>query len=652
MIKYRPEIDGLRTLAVLPVILFHLGFSWMSSGYLGVDVFFVISGFLITSIITKELNANDFSFKKFWLKRVKRIMPALLFMVLSVLVIFPFLIFKGDINYLITDAIAAIFSYANFNAWLNFGDYWGNRAESSFFLHCWSLSLEEQFYLFYPVILFIAFKKKYSPSIILGSILLLSFLLFVIGVIKFPSPTFYMLPTRAWQLCTGGFLAVLNSKKTRNINKQGDISFFSGFGVLILLLSYLIPSSEGIDFLAVLPTIGAFLVIKYSSQKDFFGRLLGNKVMVLIGKMSYSLYLWHWPIIVFFKKYYNHKLDEIEANFLSIVFTIIFASLSYYLVEKKTRKNNRTQYVVLGGVLLGVLFSLLISSSILEKRYKTKFDKVVFYGLSYDIKPKIEKISPDNLEKRKGVIAPLRKKEYEMAYKKEGILVGNVDLEYPEIIVLGDSHGAMWAKTIHEITDEINTKTSFYTSVGVIPFFPLNRDKIINVKGFSKKQRIEYVESLLNNVNLWNPKIVIISCRWENMSDNNWNYFKDFTNYLSDNSSTKIIVLNQPPVIDIMGDKNTAQYFSYLKRTPNGDAQYLNKFENDRVIEKNERLKRFSIKNTNINYFDAFSIYMKTEGIFIIQGKKINYYDDDHLSYQGTSIAKELLKKEIKKSIN
>src|ERR1700752_1277647 len=145
MIKYRAEIDGLRTVAVIPVILFHLGYSFINGGYYGVDVFFVISGYLITKILTDKIEDGTFSMYDFWIRRIKRLLPVLLTVIIFTLIIAPVLIFKPDVKDISKDVFPAIFSYFNFHALLDFGNYWGGKSEQSFFLHTWSLSVEEQF---------------------------------------------------------------------------------------------------------------------------------------------------------------------------------------------------------------------------------------------------------------------------------------------------------------------------------------------------------------------------------------------------------------------------------------------------------------------------------------------------------------------------
>jgi peptidoglycan/LPS O-acetylase OafA/YrhL len=196
-ITYRPEIDGLRAVAVIPVVLFHLNRELLPGGYIGVDVFFVISGFLITSIILNEYERGDFSFSRFWLRRVRRILPALIVMVIVTLVAGRLILYAPDINNLGTQGIAALLSFANISHWLTAGNYWGHTAESSPLLHTWSLSVEEQFYLIFPLLLILTLKYLHARLAFTFLFMsMLSVLLFFYGTQTHPSSTFYLLPTK------------------------------------------------------------------------------------------------------------------------------------------------------------------------------------------------------------------------------------------------------------------------------------------------------------------------------------------------------------------------------------------------------------------------------------------------------------------------
>jgi peptidoglycan/LPS O-acetylase OafA/YrhL len=203
-LKYRPEVDGLRAFAVIPVVIFHLRAKMLSGGFLGVDVFFVISGFLITSLILNNLRAGDFTFAGFYIRRIRRIAPAVTVMILGTLAASYFLVFRPQLEPVRKDAIAAALSFANFNYLLNFGDYWGQAAESSLFLHTWSLSVEEQFYFVYPAFLFLLWKLRAPIGKVMAATIALSIALFCYCSIKHPDFAFYMLPTRAWELGAGG----------------------------------------------------------------------------------------------------------------------------------------------------------------------------------------------------------------------------------------------------------------------------------------------------------------------------------------------------------------------------------------------------------------------------------------------------------------
>ncbi len=190
VITYRPDIDGLRALAIIPVLLFHLGANWLPGGFLGVDVFFVISGYLITSIILKDHDSGRFSYTNFWMRRIRRIFPLLAIMVIVTLIVSYFLTFKPDLQSIGKVGLSSIFSVANMALW-RMTSYWGPAAENSPFLHSWSLSVEEQFYLIYPAFLLILLKyMKHHIVMFLSLTILASFFLFLYTAETHPTASF------------------------------------------------------------------------------------------------------------------------------------------------------------------------------------------------------------------------------------------------------------------------------------------------------------------------------------------------------------------------------------------------------------------------------------------------------------------------------
>lgn len=646
MISYRPEIDGLRALAVIPVILFHLGFNWIGGGYFGVDIFFVISGYLITSIIFKELSLGVFKFSNFWIRRIKRILPLLFTVIIVVLFVAFFIAFKPNLRTYSQDAIAATFSYSNISLLMKFSDYWSSTAEDSPFLHTWSLAVEEQFYLIYPFVLFFLFKKGVSIYKSLIIIIILSFGLFYYGSINHPNATFFLLPTRAWELALGGLIGVV---KIDRASKRSFEYFLPIVGLIFISTSFFIlTGNDSIGLYAVLPVLGSALIIYFSNQSEIVGRFLSMKPIVFIGKLSYSLYLWHWPIIVFSDFYLQGAEHNTTSIFLILILTSLLSVISYFFIENTTRKWRHTIKLNIFLILIIIITYSIFNSGYINLKYQNNFDTVKFYALYYDITPNVKVDKGHNKLKRDGIIAPRRDSINSRSYAKSGIFKGENIEGYPEIVIIGDSHGAMWAKIIDEIGAELNFKRSFYTSVGNNPFFNvLDIDKQKKTKGFNKEQRKEYAKSLIRNLKKWKPKTIVISCKWSSLNDEDVRNFENLLDLISLIKSN-VILINQPPIINAIGENNSSQYVSYLGYLPNGKEQFINIKETSKVISANIFLNNLSQKFDNIKVVDVHSRFIKDDKAMIIKNNTILYYDDDHLSHQGT----ELFKSKLKELIN
>ena len=321
-IIYRPEIDGLRAVAVGAVIFYHaqikiVDFQLFKGGFIGVDIFFVISGYLISSIILKELViTGSFSFKHFYKRRIRRIIPALIFVML-VSVIFAWKFLPPDI---IIDFSKSVISSLGFISNLYFhysGQIYG--ADSGLlkpFLHTWSLSVEEQYYILFPMFLFITFKyfRKYLIYFLLiGFTLSLGFSDW--GSRNYPSATFYFLHTRIWELLAGSILAYIEiAKGHRSKNKKLNL-MLPTVGLLLIGSSILFFNDEMFhpSFYTLIPVIGVCLIIWFSDKDEFITKILSTKLFVRIGLISYSLYLWHYPVFAF-----ERILDFSQGIFFSI----------------------------------------------------------------------------------------------------------------------------------------------------------------------------------------------------------------------------------------------------------------------------------------------------------------------------------------------
>ena len=322
-IKYRPEIDGLRALAVIAVILFHAEFlisfnlgnksfneiKLFEGGFLGVDIFFVISGYLITSLILKGLNENIFSIRDFYERRARRILPILFFIILiSIPLSFIFLLPK-QIEENSISALATLFFGSNIWFWLVDGySYWSPINEFKPLLHTWSLAVEEQFYIFYPILLIIIFKKfnKHVFSI-LFIIFLISLQIAEFGSNNYVVANFYLLPSRGWELISGALLAKLQYSSF-NKNKISSLNYLMPLLGLFLIINSMIffdGSTKHPSMVTTIPIIGTMLIIWYSKKGELVYVLLSSKFLVSVGKISYSLYLWHYLLFSYANSYFQ-----------------------------------------------------------------------------------------------------------------------------------------------------------------------------------------------------------------------------------------------------------------------------------------------------------------------------------------------------------
>ena len=370
-INYRPEIDGLRAVAVIAVIFYHaqiniLGYQPFKGGFIGVDIFFVISGYLITSIILKELiTTGTFSFLNFYQRRIRRIIPALLFVMLAALpfgwiYLLPssFIDFSKSIIYSLGFSSNFYFHYSGL-------EYGAVDSLLKPFLHTWSLSVEEQYYIVFPVILLVTFKyfrKNLLAILVIG--FLASLLITYWGSKNYPSATFYFLHTRMWELIAGSLLAYFEINLGARSNNKILNQILPVLGLFLIGHSIIFFNDKMLhfSFYTLSPIIGVCLIIWFSNKDEFITKILSSKLFVGTGLISYSLYLWHYPIFAFarIKGDTFSQYDKFEWICLTIVLSII----SYFLVERPFRNKKfnfkRISFFLLtiGSVIL--IFNLLV----------------------------------------------------------------------------------------------------------------------------------------------------------------------------------------------------------------------------------------------------------------------------------------------------
>lgn len=324
--NYRPDIDGLRTLAVVPVVLFHAGVPYFTGGFVGVDVFFVISGFLITGIIAKELSAGRFSILEFYRRRARRIFPALTVVGLATLAVGYFILTPKEYLNLGKNAAAIAAFSSNFYSWKSVS-YFDPGIQP--LLHTWSLAVEEQYYIFFPLLLMALRTRQRLMSTVLWTIFAASLAISIALVSSKPSAAFYLLPSRAWELMLGGLLA-LDQFKQPSTDRQARIACGIGFACIIVPIFAYSPTTVFPGVAAIPPTLGAALLI--------WGRGWGlsSRWMVSVGLLSYSLYLWHLPVIDF-AKYLTDAPLSVVGGLLAFGVSLALAALTYRYVETPFR---------------------------------------------------------------------------------------------------------------------------------------------------------------------------------------------------------------------------------------------------------------------------------------------------------------------------
>jgi len=332
--KYRREIDGLRAVAVMPVILFHAGFSVFSGGYVGVDVFFVISGYLITSILIAELEQGRFSIIRFYERRVRRILPALFFVLLACLPFAYMWLLPPQLKDFAQSLVSVVFFGSNVLFWIESG-YFESAAELKPLLHTWSLAVEEQYYLIFPMFLLIAWR--YGRNRVFWSVVVISAMSLLLaewGWRNDPDANFYLAPTRAWELLAGSICAFLTVG--RAVKSNGILSVIGLAAIVFSVFSF----DENTPFpsiYALFPVVGTALIILFATQGTWVARLLSMRVLVGIGLISYSAYLWHQPVFAFARLRSSSEPDHYLMGALAIA-ALVLAWGTWRWVEQPFRR--------------------------------------------------------------------------------------------------------------------------------------------------------------------------------------------------------------------------------------------------------------------------------------------------------------------------
>lgn len=455
-LDYRPAIDGLRSIAVLSVVIFHLSPRLLPGGFVGVDIFFVISGFLITKILLRDCTKGSFSFARFYQRRIARLFPSLFLVALVTFAATSFFFEPKDLANSGKHMVCAVVSYANFGDLSEKDGYFGVTKDSHPYLQYWSLSVEEQFYLLFPALLLAIFRfAQNRVQTILKLLFAISLLACVLITLRNPSWAFYMLPTRAWELLAGSICAVKAGNTTSRYSRVSDA--WGWAGLLLFALSFaLVREANFPGYLAILPVAGAVAVIGRSSSKtDSAERFLSSAPLVLIGRMSYSLYLCHWPVFCVVD-YALYTSSEVVRLSLKLGLTILATALTFFLVEHPARvflNNSHRRKTAFGFAALMLAITIPLGIWVRQKDF---IDAQAFM------------LYPDRT-----MIQRARTRLFLLTHASGTSSVGglayNSKGRHESLILMGDSHASMLGTMLRDLAIQDDLRLSVISMSGEDP---------------------------------------------------------------------------------------------------------------------------------------------------------------------------------------
>ncbi|MER8556153.1 acyltransferase [Mesorhizobium sp. M1217] len=512
--KFRADINGLRAVAVLPVVLYHAGFSWISGGFVGVDIFFVISGFLITSDIIDRIDKGEFSLVEFYHRRVRRIFPALFAMLGACFVMAWFVLPPGELVAFAKSAIAATFSAANLYFYRN-TDYFTEAATSLPLLHTWSLAVEEQFYLLWPLALMALMRWLRPWSLIIVAGLCVFSLDIAQRFLPVSQPfVFYMLPTRAWELLIGGLLALPAVRAVKPGHVAAEILCAGGLALIVGSLFLINDDTPFPGLYALPPCLGAALIIGIH-RETVVSKALSIRPAAFIGLISYSLYLWHWPLLVFAGIYQNRSL-LISERIGIVIAALLISTLSWRFVERPFRQKPGAHTARWKWMLPAA--SVTVAACCLSLVIKG----AGFPSRGPDGGPSVQAVRAESAKFQasscleRGAIIP----------KTGECILGSGNVP-PTVVLWGDSHAAHLASALDEAAKAAGVSVRQITKAGCAPFPGMQLLPSSQMRAGCPAFNAAALQSIIDDPHV---SLVIMAGRWNTYSvgrsllsqDGNW----------------------------------------------------------------------------------------------------------------------------------
>lgn len=648
-LAYRPDIDGLRALAVLSVVLFHAFPTVFKSGFIGVDIFFVISGYLITKIIHRDIVNNEFSFLNFYARRFRRIAPALVLVLIVIWLIGWKVLLAEEYASLGKHLVGGSTFISNILLWRESG-YFDKATELKPLLHLWSLGIEEQFYMIWPLILVFVLKKKISPLMIVISMIVISFSLNVLRVVGHSSEVFYLPHTRLWELLLGSYLAFKDNPRHLRFLTSNQKSLIS---MILLALGLLLIDKEKFfpGWWALLPTLGAYFFLASGPDALYKKKVFSNPVSIFVGRISYPLYLWHWPLLSL-AQIVEEDTPILPIRVIVVLISFLAAWLTWVLLEKPVQVHLFQKFSVIRRNFYFVCFSLLIFIGLGVIGYGTYFKN--------GLKGRHAAIEARNAATEFNFLtAETCLGDHKLIGSDVYCIRSPKSEKQPEIIILGDSHAS------HLVPGLI-------TQIPLVQLGKANCPALYQVERSIRKKNLGCLD-IYNQIhhilfeNYRHAKVVILSSQipWEFMNLEKpelWRFYSVKNKNTNSRNAMKEGFSNTIKYLHALG--KTVFFFidiPELKFPPRSCVNlrpfHLNfharkncftelSFVKVRQDEYRKMVNELKMENPSIQIFDPLTNLCNENECHAMKEGKILYRDDNHLNNEGSKfIASQLLKK-------
>ncbi|WP_306605821.1 acyltransferase family protein [Azonexus sp.] len=655
-LNYRPDIDGLRAIAVAAVVIFHAYPSAFPGGFVGVDIFFVISGYLISSIIFKSLSQGEFSFSDFYGRRVRRIFPPLLAVLFASLIAGWWILLPDEYEQLAKHALGGLGFVANMIFWSESG-YFDNAAHTKALLHLWSLGVEEQFYILWPAVVFAVWKTRKNLWLALGILGAGSFISNIVSIHTDPSSSYFLLPTRAWEIILGAALALKQHTKPALLDKKrANALGIAGLGLIFTALALIDKNSLFPGWWALLPSMGAVFIIAAGENSLINQKLLATRPMVAAGLISFPLYLWHWPLLSFLRTLQGESASN-QAIAITLFIALLLASMSYWMIEKPSRQSRGVWSIIL--ILIATLLVATAATNIyirdgLSFRFKRALSDAEVAALQWgDKRRKSDTCNP--------LISP---------EDGEDCLISQPNRK-PDAIIIGDSHANHYYWGLSEVLKErdINLMQLAKSSCGPlygVDFF--TEGKLANCQRFTERA----IEFAINTPEIhtvflggrWmvyvtgrdlntqvsdaeNGKLFLADIPGKDQPDRQTVFSRGLDETLKRLTSAgkKVVFMHAVPELNFNIRECIAWNPSTLiNRLPRPECSIRRTVTENRNNEYRPVLETILSRFPNIEVIDPVPIMCDTKNCWGRRDAQLLYRDDDHLSLGGSIwLAKRML---------